>query len=157
MILQPPTDRQLYGIRIPVKGALDFLRLYHNNFMILPGGVAFGSPRRHSFFSEHSNALFLDMAAGLIRYSGKNEDRMATSSSSSVGAFLGVLVLSVMLPNLLVITSIGMFALVLNRKRDTDQYNTDIDNLFATGNLPSPELIPAHPHTRNKPVDRTTF
>jgi len=84
----------------------------------LPGGVALGSPSLQSRFIEHSNALFFVLAAGLIRYSGRNDDRMATSSSP--GSFLGVLVFSVMLPNLLVITSTDMFALVLNQKRVTN-------------------------------------
>lgn len=72
----------------------------------LPGGVALGSPSLQSRFSQHSNVLFLDAAAGLIRYSGKKDDRTATSSSS--GSLFGVLVFSVILPNLLVITSADM-------------------------------------------------
>lgn len=71
--------------------------------LTLPGGVALGSPSLQSRFSEHSNILFLDADAGLIRYSGRNDDRTATSSS--VGSVLGTLVFSVILPNLLVIKS----------------------------------------------------
>jgi len=80
--------------------------------VVLPGGVALASPSLQSRFNEHSNALFFVTDAGLIKYSGNNDDKMATSSSS--GFFLGVLVFSVMLPNLLVITFTDMIALVLN-------------------------------------------
>lgn len=152
---------------LPIRSRSPFVSSRHACGLTLPGGVAFASPSLHSRFSEHSNALFLDAAAGLIRYSGRNDDRTATSSSSA-SSLLGVLVFSVMLPNLLVITSTDMIALVLNHRKRVTNDDDDDDNGTASGRVYiiicacitytiacvyTPPVLPTH-HSRG---DRATF
>lgn len=84
------------------------------------------------------------MAAGLIRYSGRKDDRTATSSSSS-GSRFGVLVFSVMLPNLVVITSVDMVAQVLNnQKRNRRRYRVRARVIYAS--------VPLFPPTTPRPL-----
>jgi len=95
-----------------------------------------GSPSRQSRFNEHSNARFFDTDAGLIRYSGKKDDRTATSSSA--GSRFGVLVFSVMLSNLLVITSTDIVVPVPNQKRDKRRHRVLPYVIYKRRGLPSP-------------------